>query len=381
MTSVPLADASASADRAAVPGRTATPYLRLDLARAVRRFRTIAAAFGPGTVHYAVKANPHPMLVEALVRAGCRFDVASAGEVELCLAAGAKPAHLIYTNPVKRRADIGYAYERGVRRFVADAAGEIDKLAETAPGSAVLLRLATSGAGADWSLSGKFGCTDADLVPLLLRAQARGLDAAGVAFHVGSQQRDPSKWDAPIAQAALAFGRLREAGLRPRMLDVGGGLPARHEGRCPGFAEYRRAILGSIERHFGPARPKLILEPGRGIVGDAGQLVTEVLGVNWRAGRRWVTLDAGIFTGLFEALGEEIRYRLWTDRSGAELTPAVLVGPTCDSLDVIYEKTPVLLPADLREGDRVVFGSAGAYTSAYSTVGFNGFQPLPTVLR
>ena len=381
MTLLPLLDPSATAVRAADAGRLATPYLWLDVPRAVRRFQMITAAFGPGTVHYAVKANPHPMLVETLVRAGCRFDVASAGEVELCLAAGAKPSHLIYTNPVKRRSDIAYAYGRGVRRFVADAAGEIDKLAETAPGSAVLVRLATSGAGSDHPLSGKFGCIEAELVPLLLQVHARGLDAAGVAFHVGSQQRDPRRWELPIAQAAAGFARLREAGLRPRVLDIGGGFPARHERRCPSLGAYRRAILGAIQRHFGTARPGLILEPGRGIVGDAGQLVAEVLGVNWRAGRRWVTLDAGIFSGLVEALGEEIRYRLWSDRTGGELSPAVLVGPTCDSLDVIYEKTPVMLPADLREGDRVIFCSAGAYTSAFSTVGFNGFRPLPTVLR
>ena len=381
MTPLPLLDPSATAARAADAGRLATPYLRLDVPHAVRRFQMITAAFGPGTVHYAVKANPHPMLVETLVRAGCRFDVASAGEVELCLTAGAKPSQLIYTNPVKRRSDIAYAYGRGVRRFVADAAGEIDKLAETAPGSALLVRLATSGAGSDHPLSGKFGCTEAELVPLLLHVHARGLDAAGVAFHVGSQQRDPRRWEVPIAQAAVGFARLREAGLRPRVLDIGGGFPARHKRRCPSLGAYRRAILGAIQRHFGKALPSLILEPGRGIVGDAGQLVAEVLGVNWRAGRRWVTLDAGIFSGLVEALGEEIRYRLWSDRSGGELSPAVLVGPTCDSLDVIYEKTPVMLPTDLREGDRVIFGSAGAYTSAFSTVGFNGFLPLPTVLR
>lgn len=216
---------------------------------------------------------------------------------------------------------------------------------------------------------------------MLLRAQERGLDAAGVAFHVGSQQRDPRRWEAPIAQAAAAFAQLWEAGLRPRILDVGGGLPARHQGRCPGLGAYRRAILDAIERHFGAVRPRLLLEPGRGIVGDAGQLVAEVVGVSWRSGRRWVTLDVGIFSGLVEALGEEIRYRLRTDRRGGELTPAVLVGPTCDSVDVIYEKTPVLLPDDLREGDRVIFRSAGAYTSTYSTVGFNGFRLLPTVLR
>ena len=108
--------------------------------------------------------------------------------------------------------------------------------------------------------------------------------------------------------------------------------------------------------------------------------MTEVVGVSWRGGRRWVYLDAGIYSGLVETLGEAIRYRLTTDRDDDERGPVVLAGPTCDSVDVLYERTPVQLPISLREGDRVVFGSAGAYTSSYSTVGFNGFAPLPTVL-
>ena len=83
---------------------------------------------------------------------------------------------------------------------------------------------------------------------------------------------------------------------------------------------------------------------------------------------------AGLIT-----LEEAIRYRLETDRVGP-VVPTVLAGPTCDSADVLYERIPVDLPDDLVEGDEVRFLSAGAYTSCYSTVGFNGFEPLPTVL-
>ena len=119
----------------------------------------------------------------------------------------------------------------------------------------------------------------------------------------------------------------------------------------------------------------------RGVVGDAGWLTSEVVGVSWRGGRRWIYVDAGVYTGLVETLGEAIRYRLYTERDESELGPAVLAGPTCDSVDVLYEKAPVMLPLTLREGDRIVFGSAGAYTTSYSTVGFNGFAPLPTICR
>ena len=92
-------------------------------------------------------------------------------------------------------------------------------------------------------------------------------------------------------------------------------------------------------------------------------------------------LDAGVFTGLVETLEEAIRYPLVTDRDGGPTGPCVLAGPTCDSADVLYEQTMVELPLDLAEGDRVTFRCAGVYTASYSTVGFNGFAPLATVVH
>ena len=124
----------------------------------------------------------------------------------------------------------------------------------------------------------------------------------------------------------------------------------------------------------------VIAEPGRGIAADAGVLVATVVGVVPRAGTRWVCLDAGVFTGLVETLDEAIRYPLSTDRDGPT-GPCVLAGPTCDSADVLYEQTMVDLPLDLVEGDQVRFGCAGAYTATYSSVGFNGFAPLATLVR
>ena len=142
----------------------------------------------------------------------------------------------------------------------------------------------------------------------------------------------------------------------------------------------QRTIDDELTKSFGTRRPQLLIEPGRAVAADAGVLVASVVGVCWRAGRRWIYLDVGVFSGLVETIGEAIRYRLETSRSGGALGPAVLAGPTCDSVDVLYEQTPVQLPLDLAEGDRVWLRAAGAYTSSCSTVGFNGFAPLPTRL-
>ena len=122
-----------------------------------------------------------------------------------------------------------------------------------------------------------------------------------------------------------------------------------------------------------------MIEPGRYLVADAGVLRTEVVLVSRRSDLdhpRWVYLDCGRFGGLAETMDEAIRYRLRTPHDGTATGPVALAGPTCDSADVLYEKNDYQLPLALAEGDLVDILSAGAYTTTYSSVGFNGFAPL-----
>ncbi len=358
-----------------------TPYLELDVTTSVHRYLELASALPRTAVHYAVKANPHPLLLAELAAVGCRFDVASPAEVRAVLRAGSDPEALVYSNPVKRRDHIREAAALGVRLFVVDSEAETTKVAQEAPGSAVLCRLVTSGEGSDWPLSRKYGCSTYEAVEILAGAAELGLEAAGVSFHVGSQQRDPEAWAAPIAAAAHVFEMVRRRGLRPWLLDLGGGFPAVYDDGCRPVSAYGEAIDRHLGQVFGDDRPETIIEPGRGVVGDAGTLVSTVIGVVHRGGVRWVFLDAGVFTGLVETLDEAIRYRLETSADGGPTGPCVLAGPTCDSADVLYEDAMVQLPIDLAEGDEVRLQSAGAYTSCYSSVGFNGFAPLPTRVR
>jgi ornithine decarboxylase len=355
-----------------------TPFLELDLSLVSRRFRAFTEALPDVAVHYAVKANPEPALLHKLAQLGASFDVASPVEVQLALQAGATSNQLIYSNPIKSRRDIKMAFEAGVRLFVADAMSELEKLCECAPGAQIVARLSTTGAGADYPLSGKFGASLAECRQLLRGCPERGLVAAGLSFHVGSQQRDPEAWAVPIKQAFQIFAEVTGPGVRPWLLDLGGGFPAGHGATVPDLATYGVSIQRALRETFGENQPYVLAEPGRGLVGDAGRLVTKVIGVADRNSRRWVYLDAGVFSGMIETLDEAIRYRVSTSAEGSELTPTALAGPTCDSGDILYQT--IELPASLAEGDQVVFHSAGAYTAPYSTVGFNGFAPLRTIV-
>jgi ornithine decarboxylase len=147
----------------------------------------------------------------------------------------------------------------------------------------------------------------------------------------------------------------------------------------PAAEAYGQAIFEALRRHFGNRIPETIIEPGRGMVGDAGVLKAEVVLVSKKSREdklRWVYLDVGKFGGLAETMDEAIRYPIRTPRDGAATAPCVIAGPTCDSADVLYEKAPYDLPVSLTIGDEVLIEGTGAYTTTYSAVGFNGFAPL-----
>ncbi len=358
-----------------------SPCLVVDVDLVAHNYRMLAGALPGARIFYAVKANPAPEILARLAGLGACFDAASLGEIELCLSLGVGPERISFGNTIKKQSDIAAAFARGVRLFAFDSAGELAKLAESAPGAMVYARVLMDGAGADWPLSRKFGCEPAMAEELLAEAAARGLDAYGVSFHVGSQQTDLAAFDRALAVTAGLFERLARRGVGLRMVNLGGGFPARYRTDVPSFEAYGRAIRESIGSRFAAA-PEIILEPGRGVVGDAGVIQAEVVLVAEKGGedrRRWVYLDIGKFNGLAETMEEAIKYRLLTIHDGGETAPAVLAGPTCDSADILYEKSECRLPLALKPGDKVWILATGAYTTTYSTVAFNGFPPLASI--
>jgi len=216
---------------------------------------------------------------------------------------------------------------------------------------------------------------------VLEHAHRLGLEAYGVSFHVGSQQRNPHAWDRALASAAAVFRECGERGLTLTMVNLGGGFPTKYLKNVPTVKTYGSAIFRALRRHFGNRIPETIIEPGRGMVGNAGIIEAEVVLVSKKSENddvRWVYLDIGKFGGLAETMDESIRYPIRTPRDGDESAPCVLAGPTCDSADVMYEKQPYALPVSLAIGDKVLIEGTGAYTATYASVAFNGFAPLKT---
>jgi ornithine decarboxylase len=330
-------------------------------------------------VFYAVKANPAPEVLKLLVELGSCFDCASIGEIDLVLAAGATADRISFGNTIKKERDVARAFQLGVRLFAVDCVAEVEKVARAAPGTRVFCRILSDGAGADWPLSRKFGC-DPEMAPAVLEAAHRlGLEAFGVSFHVGSQQRDPAAWDKALATAASLFRELGERGIQLRMVNLGGGFPAKYLKEVPSVPAYGRAILDAVRRHFGNRLPETIIEPGRGMVGGAGIIKAEVVLISKKHDDdpvRWVYLDIGKFGGLAETMEEAIRYPIRTPHDGDATEPCVIAGPTCDSADVLDGRTPYALPVSLEIGDEVLIEGTGAYTTTYSSVAFNGFAPL-----
>jgi ornithine decarboxylase len=355
------------------------PCLVVDLDVVRENYLAFAKALPDARVFYAVKANPSAEILELLAALGSSFDVASMAEIEAVLAAGAKPDRISYGNTIKKEIEIARAFALGVTMYAVDCEAEVEKVARAAPGSRVMCRVHCDGSGADWPLSRKFGCEPDYAVDIVSFALDLGLVPHGISFHVGSQQQNVEAWDRALAATAAIFRSCAERGIVLSMVNLGGGFPARYIHRTPRLESYGSAIFRALRRHFGNAIPETIIEPGRALVGNAGVIEAEVVLIAKRSPQdavRWVYLDIGKFHGLAETIEEAIRYPIRSAKDGAERVPCIIAGPTCDSVDVLYQKIPYMLPISLAIGDKVLIEAAGAYTATYSSVGFNGFPPL-----
>ena len=325
-----------------------------------------------GDVLYAVKANPSPWVIAELFAAGVTgFDVASIPEIEL-VAQHAPGARMAFMHPVKSRAAITRAYfEFGVKTFSLDTHEELEKILDATGGANdlnLIVRMAVSAEGAQYSLSGKFGI-DADRAPALLLAARRATSGLmGVSFHVGSQCMRPTAYQAAMAQCSRALVR---AGVFADVVDVGGGFPSVYPGMIPpDMSEYAAAIQRGFNEMMVHETTELWCEPGRALVAEASSLLVKV---ELKKGDA-LYLNDGSYGSMFDAAHFKWPFPVKAVRGegelDGELKPFKFYGPTCDSIDVM--NGPFWLPADIDEGDYIEIGMLGAYGVAMGTR-FNGF--------
>lgn len=360
-----------------------TPNICINLNTIKNNFEKLKSSFPYTKIFYAIKANPGEPVLKMLSEMGSNFDIASRYELDMIEKFVSDPERLSYGNTIKKACDIKYFYDHGVRMFATDSKDDLKNIAEYAPGSKVYVRILVENSDtADWPLSRKFGCHPDMAYDILVLAKELGLVPYGVSFHVGSQQRDIGAWNDAIAKVKYLFNSLEEEeGIELKMIDMGGGFPASYTDPTNELSVYASEITRFLREDFGESLPEIILEPGRSLVGDSGILTSEVILAsrkNNTALTRWVYIDAGKFNGLIETLDECIKYPLVTTRDGGKEGEVIIAGPTCDSMDVMYETTKYKLPVNLKQGDRIYWLSTGAYTSTYASIAFNGFPPIKT---
>ena len=351
-----------------------TPFLGMDRTVLERKAREFRDRNGRCPSFYAVKANPDPAVVGVIAECGLGLEISSEDELAVLTHLGVDPARIISSNPIKTPGFIEAMVRLGRREFVFDSTTEAEKLARLAPGSDVTVRLTVDNLESSWPLADKFGVGVDDAADLLLSAPGLGLNPTGITFHVGSQCLGLASWRAALERSAELWHRVDAAGVSLRSLNIGGGSPAHHDEGIPTVRETFDLVYSLVSELFPPG-VELRAEPGRGLVADAGVLVSSVIGKATREGEDWLYLDVGVFNGLMEAVGG-IRYSFGTISPGGPEKRWTVGGPSCDSFDVVA-KDVVLPEPDV--GDRVLIYPAGAYTTAYASR-FNGTSVPPVVL-
>jgi diaminopimelate decarboxylase len=370
-----------------VAAAVGTPFYAYDGDLFRERIRCFRAAFGetPHALCYALKANDALALVAIAATEGLGADIVSGGELAKALRAGVPPQRIVFSGVGKRRDEIRAALAAGVRSVNVESLGELDAVAEEAAalGAAAPVSVRfnpdvetdTHAYVATGSAASKFGLGLAEARAAYARAAADpALEPVGLSFHVGSQLLDPGPVLAAAEKAAGLWRELAAAGIALRDLDVGGGLGIAYDGGEDASVEPYAEALAGVAGELGA---KLVLEPGRWLVGPVGTFVTRVLYVKDAPGRRIAVCDGG--------MNDLIRPALYDTQHPLELLggadrprgPVDVVGPVCETGDFFALGVELPLP---KPGDLVAIGQAGAYCRVMASA-YNARPLCAEVLR
>lgn len=354
-----------------------TPYLEIDLEKVKESYEKLHRHLKGIEIYYAMKCNPNPEIMKTILGCGGQFEISSANELKKAVDVGAKPKNILFSNPIKPINDIKIAHNAGVEYFAFDSYSEVNKLAQHAPGTKVYVRISIPVRKSEVASEGKFGVSIEQARDLMKYARKCGLDPYGISFHVGSQMLDYKSWEYAIRHSAKLINLLKKDHIILKMLDIGGGFPVCYEDVSrDNLDKVGKTIQKAIDKYISNGT-RIVAEPGRYLVADSGTMVSTVIGIADRFGRRWLHLDVGANNGLMESVQtmNNLAFPVSDSKKSGDKDLFVLTGPTCDSQDTILYDVPI--SSDIEVGDKVYIHCAGAYTTAF-TENFNGF-PGPVV--
>jgi ornithine decarboxylase len=359
-----------------------TPYVVIDHKVLRENYALFQKHLPRVQVYYAVKANSDPAIVQTFYDVGTSFDVASMAEF---LNVHDKIKHLpadrrqtfiwdriIYANPIKATETL-QQLDRYKPLVTYDNHDEVLKIARYAPHSGLVLRLRVPNTGSMVELSSKFGALPGEAVDLIAFARNNRLEVEGLSFHVGSQCTNVQNYVQALHLAAGILSEAKTRGFDLKLLDIGGGFPARYDDTVPAFKSLAKSITSELDRLF-PKSIEILAEPGRFLVASAATAVAQIIGKAIRGGKLCYYLNDGVYHTYSGVIFDHCQYHLKSFRKGPTQICSVF-GPTCDALDTISlaEQLP-----DMEVGELVYAENIGAYAAASSTF-FNGFPPAKVV--
>lgn len=351
-----------------------TPLLVLSLNQIERNYTFLLEHLPGVKLHYAVKSNPDKRIVKTLAKLGAHFDVASDGEILALSKMGISGERMIYANPVKTKNGMAAAKCNEVYKFTFDSKSEITKMAKFLPGGTVLLRVRVNNSKALINLNEKFGAPPDQVMELLTMARDYGLDVAGLCFNVGSQSADAEGYVEAIKMCRRLFDQALEKGFNLRILDIGGGLPIPFMYQNINVETMTHDIHTALHQYF--PETEIWAEPGRFISGTAMNLITRVIGTQYRSHQHWYFLDDGIYGTFSGMMFDHWDFEQISFKEDEKRVLATFAGPSCDSIDILFKDK---MTPPLEVDDLLLVTNCGAYTCASATE-FNGFAKTPIIV-
>ena len=364
-----------------------TPLFIVDHAELRRNFKQFRKYLPRVQPYYAVKANPAPEIVRTLYKSGASFDVASMPEFDIVYenirTLPDKQRQdwiwdkIIYANPIKAVETLEQL-DQYKPLVTYDNVEEIRKIKKHAPHAGLALRIKVPNTGAMVELSSKFGASPGEAVDLILAATKAGLGVEGLSFHVGSQTTNFSNFVQAIQLASSIFKESESRGVKLKLVDIGGGVPAPYDDSVKPFKDLAATINPEIARLF-PKNIEILAEPGRFMVATAATLVGSIIGKARRDGKLCYYIDDGVYHTFSGIIFDHCKYHIYSLPNGRKKGPTEICsvfGPTCDALDTISLSEE--LPDNLQLHDLVYSPQIGAYSQASSTY-FNGFPPAKVI--